>query len=312
LPSGETVWIAHLPADPPDPAILTEFTFAARVALIRHPPSRTRQELLDIACDYGADEHERVSALSALGFTKNALVRCLAVAGPPAGIERLAGTVTARSGRAVQGLRAGGPVTIVLAMDFPEAECLDVPVGAQVGISRALPAVATTDALHESLTALRFTQPSTRDRGPYLLEESCIVTAEVLGGNRVLAEHLSGPDLAAVPDVQALDALISAAGQEMLRTLDVVVASESYRKAAQRLHVHHNSVAQRMSRAERTLGFRISDPYGRNRLFVALLMRRLRDTSAFTRPGSDGARAATIGGLTRRSPSDRPHRGDLR
>src|SRR5262249_20336782 len=90
LPSGETVWVARVPACHRNEAILDELAFAARVALIRHPPSRTRQELLTIACDRGADEHERLSALSALGFTRNALVRCLAIAGPPSGVERLA------------------------------------------------------------------------------------------------------------------------------------------------------------------------------------------------------------------------------
>jgi hypothetical protein len=282
LPTGETVWVARARAGRWDRALLDEFALATRVALIRHPPSRSHQQLLAIACDRGTDDHQRSVALSALGFGRNAPLRCLALAGPPAAVDRLAEVIRGRSSHAVRGLRPGGRVAIVLASDFADADTYDVPVGAHLGVSRSLPAITAPKALHESLTALRFTQPSTRDHGPYLLEEACVVTAEILGGNWVLAEHLSGADLVAVPDVQALDALVAVAGPEILRTLDVVVATESFRKAAQRLHVHHNSVAQRVARAERALGFRLADPYGRTRLFLALLIRRLRDTSALT------------------------------
>jgi hypothetical protein len=268
LRTGESVWVERASTADWDRALLDELAVAVRVALIRHPQSRTSQQLLDIACDVGSGERQRVEALGALGFPWAATIRCLAIAGPPAAVDRLASTVIKRSSRTAIGCRASGRVRIVLARDFTDPYEHDVPVGVQMGVSRALPTAATPMAVAEAMAALRFSQPSPRDRGPYLLEECCVVTSELVTGTEVLADRLSADDLAGVPDVQALDELIAAAGPEMLRTLDVVASSESYRKAAERLHMHHNSVAQRVARAERVLGYRLSDPYGRPRLFL--------------------------------------------
>jgi DNA-binding PucR family transcriptional regulator len=42
--------------------------------------------------------------------------------------------------------------------------------------------------------------------------------------------------------------------------------------------VHHNSAQHRIAQAERVFGFGLSDVYGRNRLFLALTLRRIRQT----------------------------------
>jgi hypothetical protein len=60
-------------------------------------------------------------------------------------------------------------------------------------------------------------------------------------------------------------------------TLDLVVTG-SIRQAARALGVHHNSVQHRIAQAERVFGFGLSDVYGRNRLFLALTLRRIRQT----------------------------------
>jgi DNA-binding PucR family transcriptional regulator len=44
--------------------------------------------------------------------------------------------------------------------------------------------------------------------------------------------------------------------------------------------LHHNSVATRVQRAERLLGFSITEPYGRSRLLLGLVLRRLRDSAS--------------------------------
>ena len=74
------------------------------------------------------------------------------------------------------------------------------------------------------------------------------------------------------------DQVLAVGGADMLSTLDVVVGTGSIRQAARSLRMHHNSVLHRVAQAERVLGFALSDVYGRNRLFLALTIRRIRQT----------------------------------
>ena len=101
------------------------------------------------------------------------------------------------------------------------------------------------------------------------------MTSDVLGSSGMLAERLSADDIDAVEDVRLLNAQVRSDGGEMLQNLDVVVSTQTMRQAARQLHLHRNSVSHRVARAEHQLGFSIAEPYGRNRLFLALLLRRL-------------------------------------
>jgi DNA-binding PucR family transcriptional regulator len=42
------------------------------------------------------------------------------------------------------------------------------------------------------------------------------------------------------------------------------------------LLVHHSTLQERIAHAERLLGWPIRDPHGRHRLYLALMLRRLR------------------------------------
>ena len=106
--------------------------------------------------------------------------------------------------------------------------------------------------------------------------EAVMVRGHHLGGYALLAEKLDPDDIAAVPDVERLDQLCSDDDDEMLRTLEAVASTDSLRKAAHSVHMHHNSLARRVERAEHVLGFGITEPYGRTRLFLALTLRRIR------------------------------------
>jgi hypothetical protein len=161
---------------------------------------------------------------------------------------------------------------------------VDVPVGAQVGVSRLRPADAAAVGWREACTALRFTQPSTRERGPYNLEESFLLRADWVGSYGILAEFLPADVLAMVDDVQALDALVAQFGTPLLQALDAVAATNSVREAGRRLRLHHNSVAARVTAAERTMGFTLSEPFGRSRLFQALTLRRLKESASLFSP----------------------------
>ena len=161
--------------------------------------------------------------------------------------------------------------------DLADLDHLGVPRGLQVGTSRVHPTSAASEACAEADRAFRFSQPSPRDRGPYLLEEGILVRAEDLNGYDVLAEALSPEQISRIRDVQALDHVLTLGGTDMLATLDVVVTG-SIRQAARTLRMHHNSVQHRVAQAERVFGFELSDVYGRNRLFMALTLRRIRQT----------------------------------
>ena len=58
----------------------------------------------------------------------------------------------------------------------------------------------------------------------------------------------------------------------MMTVLEAVAATESIRRAAQLVHMHHNTVAQRVRDAENVLGYPLTEPCGRTRLMVGLIL----------------------------------------
>jgi sugar diacid utilization regulator len=109
--------------------------------------------------------------------------------------------------------------------------------------------------------------------------ESVINWWDAIGCFRILPEALSAEQLGQDPDVQALDRIIADGGEVMLRILESVSSTDSLRKAAHRVFLHHNSVASRVEKAEAVLGFSVTEPYGKNRLLLALVLRRLRESA---------------------------------
>ena len=118
-------------------------------------------------------------------------------------------------------------------------------------------------------TALRFTADGTTDDpGP-----RC-VRYEELGALAFLAGSVT-PATALIGDELALHHAAVAAPW-MLATLDAVVTAASLRAAAVALVVHHSTLQERIEHAERLLGWPIRNPAGRQRLALALVLRRLR------------------------------------
>jgi DNA-binding PucR family transcriptional regulator len=68
-------------------------------------------------------------------------------------------------------------------------------------------------------------------------------------------------------------------GEEVLAMLDGLCATGSGRKAADTLHRHHKTGQTRLARAEAVLKFPLDTPAGRFRLHLALILRRLRDST---------------------------------
>ena len=121
--------------------------------------------------------------------------------------------------------------------------------------------------------ALRFSMPSRRSQGPYRLFDAVIVDVANIGALRVLADVAGQADVQELADVRGLTTLAEAV-PDMVTVL-AVAATESIRRAAQLVHMHHNTVAQRVRDAERALGYPLTEPYGRTRLMVGLILYRL-------------------------------------
>lgn len=136
-------------------------------------------------------------------------------------------------------------------------------------------------AFEGARTALRFISLASLT----LEQKGTLIRHEDLGPFAALAS-LSREAIDAVPDVQRLDELVQKYGSDILIVLEAYASSESQRKAAARLHRHHNSISYWVKRAERTLKFDIGAVAQRSRLFLALILYRLRDTAVTTRPGN--------------------------
>ncbi|TCK22002.1 PucR family transcriptional regulator [Pseudonocardia endophytica] len=278
VPEEHEVWVERLGAELPlDDLLLERFALASSVALSRRQRDVEVMDgpaLLRLAIDSTADETRRRSALNRMGLTPNGVVHVVAADGAPDAVDvlaRQAGHLLARASvDTVHALVFGGPVSTTSG----------VPTGVRAGIAAPHPAVSLPDAWREAGIALRYALPSRHDHPPYSLDEAVAVRYAALGGFGLLAERMSPEAIGEVADVRALDGLADdPAGEELLHTLEVVASTESIRRAATILHLHHNTVAHRVARAEKVLGFSLAEPYSRSRLMLALVLRRLRDSA---------------------------------
>lgn len=281
LPSGDEVWIERdAPPLPLDDLMIERFAIASTVALgwrHRDVSELDGAALLRMAISATEQEPDRRRALGRLGLEPHAPVYVAAVAGADDHVQRLSRTLFA--GAPPSYLAPVGAIR-VLVSQCPPVPGLGIPVGCRVGTASRHAAVALPRAWREARIALRYAQPSTHDRPPYATHEAVFVRFEQLGGFGAIAERLPPDVISDVADIQALDKLAAEnGGAELIATLEIVAATESLRRAATLLHLHHNSVAHRVARAEKVLGFSVAEPYSRSRLMVALMLRRLRDSA---------------------------------
>ncbi|OLO25742.1 hypothetical protein PZ61_0235460 [Streptomyces sp. MNU77] len=271
--------------------LLRRLAIAAKVAFLTHASPTADDVALRSVVDHRLDTATRARLWLRLGVKETATTTVFALRGPAGAVRTF-----------TEGVRPHAPVVLhtpmddvhlVLARDLAPDTVPGVPVGTLASFCGPRPVLAAPEAWRLARLALRFARPSPRGNGPYGLEEAVLVDGSRLGGFALLAETLSAGQITACPDVRALDRLVDEYGEDMLACLEAVAATESLRKAARVLHRHHNSVAYRVERAERHLDFRFTEPYGRPRLFLALVLRRLRESG---RPGGPvGAPTAPTG-----------------
>ncbi|MFJ1642315.1 helix-turn-helix domain-containing protein [Streptomyces sp. NPDC088256] len=285
LRDGQYAWLARAGAPQPFDALLLERLALACDAVLSRRGGETAPldpALLETVISSTAPLPERARALRLLGFAPSVPLTLLAVDGGrgPQGLapvlDRLAPTSVSRSRTA-----ALGSVHAV-AVTGPLPERLLAPAGFRIGVGPKVTASEAPRSWEGAVRALRFAGTSRSDVGLAPVVEEPAIYHSSLGAFEVLARELSGPAIADIGDLAVLDALAAepGSGTELLTTLEVLVQADSLRAAARTLHLHHNSVAVRVARAEAALGYGLGETVGRFRLALALALRRLRDNPA--------------------------------
>ncbi|MEU5419663.1 helix-turn-helix domain-containing protein [Streptomyces sp. NPDC020667] len=288
------VWLERTGgAWPHDGLVLERLALATALAFERagslspsaHPPQWGDPALVQAALTTRGPEAERSRALHLLGLRPDEPLRAVAVVAPDAVLMRRALCSCARALSAAHP-RLGRPApfgalwstvgAILLpgpadagpgGPALPEGVTAGLPDGVAVGTGPSGTAARLPDSWAQARRAARFA-----GLGPTWPNA---VDATELGTLALLAD-IPGDAALAHPDTAALAGL----GSEDLATLDAVCRTPSVRAAAQLLHLHHSSVAQRVARIERSLGFGISGPHGRQRVQTALLLRQLNAPAA--------------------------------
>lgn len=245
LEDGTVVWLARQGTPLPlDEMVLERFSIAVALLLdhSRLPlPALGDPALVELALSDSAGEAERSRALHLLGLRPTTMLRVLAVKGTPNGLSAALGSLHAV-------LVPGDEIT---------------PQEGDVGVSELVPAIEAPTAWRSARTVVRFASSS-------------VVWAERLGSEMALAA-LPVDEIAKIPDVLALDRL--AAEPEMPQLLEALCHTGSARQAAAAIHRHHSTIQARLDHARAILGFALDTPEGRFRLYLAIVLRRLRDNT---------------------------------
>jgi hypothetical protein len=278
LPSGDEIWLERAGVSHPlDELVIERFGIAATVALgrgHRDIGDLDQAALLQLAISTAASDSERRRVLERLGIRAASTVHVLAMSGAAERLDEV--------GRCLPGghrARVGAIEVLVAAQ--PLQDTAAIPVGCRIGVASPHLACELPEAWREARSALRFAVPSRQPTPPYPPHEPPVVRFDALGGFAAIAEALTTEQINRIPDVLALDRLAElTGGEEMIRTLTAVAATDSLRRAAAILHMHHNSVAHRVARAEQVLGYSIADYHARPKLMLALALRQIRESAS--------------------------------
>ncbi|MBO0686315.1 MAG: helix-turn-helix domain-containing protein [Candidatus Dormibacteraeota bacterium] len=250
-----TVWLER-PGPPVslDDLLLDRLAIAAAAVVERYGPARTAMAdpaLVELVVSPGSDEASRARALRLLGFPAALPVQVVAVESQLP-LDRLCSLVSP-----AQPVKAAplADVGVILARTVDTAR---FPAGVRAGIGAA---ESPDRSWREARTALLFTT----SRQP-------VVRYDDLGALALLAQV---PQEAARDNADVAAIARVAGNPEDLQTLDAYCAAGSLRLAAERLHLHHSSVARRLERLGESLGIELTQPDGLIRARLALTLWRL-------------------------------------
>lgn len=239
-----------------DEAVLDRLAIAVATVVERYGPARTTMAdpaLVELVISSTSEDAARNRALRLLGFAADLPIRVVAVRSSHP-LDRIGSLVC--PGRVVKAAPLAD-VGVILATTVDPAK---FPDGVCAGIGSA---ESPDRSWQEARTALRFTT----SRQP-------VVHYEELGALALLAQI---PEEAARnnADVTAIARL--AGDPDDFATLDAYCVTGSSRQAADSLHLHHSSVARRLTQIGKGLGIELSEPAGLTRARVALIAWRLLD-----------------------------------
>ncbi len=252
-----TTWLERPgPPRPLDQLLLDRLALTAAAVVERYGPASTTMSdpaLVELAVGADSDEAARARALRLLGFAADVPLRAVAIRSHLP-LDQVARPVTA--GRPVKAAPLAD-AGVLLATTIDPAR---FPAGVRAGIG---PADRPDRSWEHARTALRFTtarQPVVEHQTLGALALLAFVPPDAVRGN---------PDLVALARV--------AATPDDLETLAAYCDTGSLRRAADRLHLHHTSVARRLDQIEEVLGFALAGPAGLTRARLALTARGLLD-----------------------------------
>ncbi|SFC43620.1 PucR family transcriptional regulator [Streptomyces aidingensis] len=271
-PAGH-VWLERPGAERPlDELVLEWLAIAART--MEQPSMVADPALVELALSRREAMADRARALRLLGLAPELPLRvvvmtdevhepdvaALALLGRSAvpGTVRVARVGTLGVALVQHGTAAASPVAELRAV---ARESVRVGVGAATGGLRA------HVSWEQARVALRFTTAG--------LPDDAVAGHDELGAVTLLAE-IPPARLRRLPDAVALAGLAAAEGGRLqLAALAAFCRTGSLRLAAAELHLHHSSVAARLSHVEKAMGLRLRDPGDRFRAQLALYARRL-------------------------------------
>ncbi|WP_086709050.1 helix-turn-helix domain-containing protein [Streptomyces antimycoticus] len=229
---------------------------------------------IDLLLDPSSSEIAQRWARKQLGLSAETRVRVAICGGQADRVESFVATlggiekVIARTSRRDKTLvllaaRSSGPVGVP-----------GVPTGVRAAHGRVVEAEQAPTAYLTARDAYRFARPSPSDRGPYQAVAGVWLNGGRLSGLAALC-RLKREDIEIVPDVKTLAALAEQHGEHVIQLLEAYATTDSLRKAAAEILVHHNSVSYWVQKAESKLGYSLTGPYRRAQLFICLCLYRL-------------------------------------
>lgn len=242
-----------------DELLLDRLALAVAAVVERYGPAQTTMAdpaLVELIVSADTDGPARDRALRLLGFAPERPVVVVATCARMP-LDKVGAVIC--DGRNVKAAQLADVGVLVA----EHIDCERFPSVVRAGIGTA---DVPNRSWRQARTALRFTT----GRRPVLRYDD-------LGALAVLAD-IPRSVVRDNADVIALQKIAGTAdGSDALKTLDAYCESGSLRRAADRLHLHHSSVARRLEHLSAKLGFDLTEPGGLVRASMALTMLRLQD-----------------------------------
>lgn len=229
---------------------------------------------IDLLLDSASSAIAQGWARKQLGLTPGALIRVAFCSGQADRVDRFVATLGDVERVIARTARRDKTVVLLAAAGSGSVSVPGVPTGVRAAHGRAVQADQAPTAYLTARDAYRFARPSPHDRGPYQPVAGVWLDGGRLSGLAALC-RLERADIEIVPDVISLGVLAEQHGEHVLQMLEAYATTDSLRKAAAQVHVHHNSVSYWVQKAESELGYSLTEPYRRAQLFICLCLYRL-------------------------------------